>query len=303
MEWINLHHSVLNSEEFIDSEPTERATWFCLLGYCCIIETGGIIEGAKQWKDRKCQQMLKVTREELDSDTLLWEWDGDDLVVAFYPIEQEKKIMGKRKAGKIGGLRSGETKSDAAKRREEAKNKQSTSKPQADSTSKPQAKDNVTVTVTGTGRESVTERKDRAGSLKELSDFCLSLDLITEDAEYLWDHWEANDWKIKNKAIRDWKVTVRNWKRQGYLPSQKNPDLRASSTSSKAPPYAHREKDINGSVMVGSEKDGWTIRWGQLINFMHGSEWPAGEPDEETKERYRKMTGREPNMNPFPEIK
>lgn len=103
MNWINLHTATLRSPEFIGSEPTARATWLCVLGYCCEQENRGRIKGAKLWKDRQWQQTCGVTAEEIaDSNTLLT-WDGDDLVVTFYPIAKELEIREKRNGGKVGG--------------------------------------------------------------------------------------------------------------------------------------------------------------------------------------------------------
>jgi hypothetical protein len=41
------------------------------------------------------------------------------------------------------------------------------------------------------------------------------------DAVDLHDHWLANGFTIKGKGIKDWQATIRNWKRHGYLLSQK----------------------------------------------------------------------------------
>lgn len=77
--------------------------------------------------------------------------------------------------------------------------------------------------------------KARADSLEEIILYCLELDLMPVDAEYLWDHWNANGWRNGTKLIKDWKATTRNWKRFGYLPSQKNPELRKEGSNSPTP--------------------------------------------------------------------
>lgn len=41
------------------------------------------------------------------------------------------------------------------------------------------------------------------------------------DAEYFYDHYEANGWKIGKAPMKDWKATIRNWERNGYSGSQK----------------------------------------------------------------------------------
>jgi hypothetical protein len=41
------------------------------------------------------------------------------------------------------------------------------------------------------------------------------------DAEYFYDHYEGNGWKIGKTPMKDWKATVRNWERNGYSGSKK----------------------------------------------------------------------------------
>ena len=42
------------------------------------------------------------------------------------------------------------------------------------------------------------------------------------DADYFYDHYEANGWKVGGKApMKDWQATVRNWERNGYSSGRK----------------------------------------------------------------------------------
>lgn len=43
------------------------------------------------------------------------------------------------------------------------------------------------------------------------------------DGESCWEKWNGNGWINGKNKIKDWKATIRSWKAQGYLPSQKNP--------------------------------------------------------------------------------
>lgn len=70
-----------------------------------------------------------------------------------------------------------------------------------------------------TGQEE--DKNKKKGTLSELQDFCRNNGLFPRDADYLWNRWESNGWQNANKPIRDWRATVRAWKAQGYLPSQK----------------------------------------------------------------------------------
>jgi hypothetical protein len=66
-------------------------------------------------------------------------------------------------------------------------------------------------------------RKDRAGSLAEVIEFCRSIGLPKSDAEWFWHKCEANGWTNSGKRILDWKSVLRSWKAGGYVPSVKNP--------------------------------------------------------------------------------
>lgn len=103
MNWINLNTATLDSEEFLGAEPEQRASWLCLLRFCAGQENGGRIEGAKSWTDRKWQQVVRVTQREISTDCELWSWEGEDLIVTFYPAEKEQEVRQKREAGSKGG--------------------------------------------------------------------------------------------------------------------------------------------------------------------------------------------------------
>lgn len=107
MDWLNLHTSTLDSDEFLGSEPVERATWICLLRYCIGQENGGRIVGAADWADRKWQQIARVTKREATASCALWSFDGLDLIVWAYPIEREIEIKKNREDGKRGGRPKG----------------------------------------------------------------------------------------------------------------------------------------------------------------------------------------------------
>ena len=103
MHWINIHTETLRGEEFVGAEPLERATWLSLLGWCCAQENSGRIEGGAKWTSRKWQQICGVTLEEVQTESQLYEFDGDDLIVHFYPLEHQEKAAASRVNGKKGG--------------------------------------------------------------------------------------------------------------------------------------------------------------------------------------------------------
>jgi hypothetical protein len=100
MEWLNLHTSVLDSPEVIGSDPVERGTWLMLLRYCIGQENSGIIRDCADWKDRKWQQVIRVTLSEVQATSELWTWKGNDLHVHLYPVEKEAEVHRLRAIGK-----------------------------------------------------------------------------------------------------------------------------------------------------------------------------------------------------------
>ena len=107
MDWINLHTSTLDSAEFIGADPTCRATWLCLLRYCCGQESGGRVVDCASWSDRRWQQLARVTKREVTTASDLWTWDGNDLVVWAYPVDREQEIKTKRDVARANGRKGG----------------------------------------------------------------------------------------------------------------------------------------------------------------------------------------------------
>lgn len=105
MEYINIHVSTVDSVEFRSAEPEQRSTWLNLLRFCCGQENGGCIEKAAALTDRQWIGICGVTAADVKNTCDLWTFDGDDLIVAFYPEDAEKQTRAMRKGGKIGNAR------------------------------------------------------------------------------------------------------------------------------------------------------------------------------------------------------
>ena len=103
MNWINIHTDTLRTEDFLGSEPTERATWLSLLAWCCAQENGGVIIDCKDWKDRMWQQLCGVTKSEVETKSFLFGFEGNNLVVNYYPDDAETKVKTLRENGRKGG--------------------------------------------------------------------------------------------------------------------------------------------------------------------------------------------------------
>jgi len=102
MNWLNLELTTLHSEQFLGSEPVERATWLCLMAYCADQENGGVMH-CGEWGDRKLQQLIGVTSKEIRAPSELWSWTGNDLRVWGYPTDKEEEVKANRENGRKGG--------------------------------------------------------------------------------------------------------------------------------------------------------------------------------------------------------
>jgi hypothetical protein len=70
-------------------------------------------------------------------------------------------------------------------------------------------------------------------SQKEVEDFCASIGLATSDGEAMWLLWQSQGYG----KTKDWKAKIRQWKIQGYHPSQKQQALYPTKPKEPAPYY------------------------------------------------------------------
>ena len=108
MQWLNIETKLRTSPEFIGSDPTQRATWLCLMMYCAEHENGGVIKDCLEWGDRRWMQTCGVTKKEIESDCALFCVKKNSLVLWGYPKNKEKEVRERRNAGKRGGINSGQ---------------------------------------------------------------------------------------------------------------------------------------------------------------------------------------------------
>jgi hypothetical protein len=154
MNWINIETTTLDAEEFVGSDPTARATWLCLLRFCCGQENGGVIKGCKSWPDRKWQQLARVTKAEVETDSALWSWDGENLCVWRYPTDKETEVQHRRERARTNGKTGGRP----------------TSKPTSETESKPTLVAFAKAEGEGEGEgEGERKEKEKKGSSAEKS--------------------------------------------------------------------------------------------------------------------------------------
>ncbi len=116
MNYLSLPIRDLRSEEYLGSEPVDRATWLNLQTYCALLENGGRIEDCKNWGDRKWMQLVGCTKDEALRACKLWSWQGGTLILWAYQVGEEEKVQVKRSAGRSGGKSTSAAKVAAAKR-------------------------------------------------------------------------------------------------------------------------------------------------------------------------------------------
>lgn len=102
MEWLNIHSSTVDSEVMQDAEKADCGVWLFLSRYCAGQENGGRIKAAKAWTDKKWMKCAGVSKEEVLRECGLWSWEEEDLVLEFYPHDQERAMAAKRRGGKKG---------------------------------------------------------------------------------------------------------------------------------------------------------------------------------------------------------
>lgn len=107
MEYINIPLYVIRSNEYIGADPTQRATWLSLIAWSCDQENMGRIAGARSWGDRRWMQSCGVMASEVADSCGLFRWDGDDLVISFYPADAQREIERKREIARANGRKGG----------------------------------------------------------------------------------------------------------------------------------------------------------------------------------------------------
>lgn len=82
-------------------------------------------------------------------------------------------------------------------------------------------------------KEAASLRPKRAvvPTLDELALYCVELGLPHSDAEHFDDTWKANGFRTKTGPIKDWRAVVRLYKRNGWLPSQKQFNGKSTHTT------------------------------------------------------------------------
>lgn len=84
--------------------------------------------------------------------------------------------------------------------------------------------------------DTVNTKNRRPKDEQEVVDYCRHLGLPKSDGSAMWDRWEGNGFKNGGKAMNCWKATIRSWKANGYMASQKGSKFGNAGNGGSAPP-------------------------------------------------------------------
>ena len=195
MNWLNLNVQTLDSENFLGSDPVDRATWLCLLRYCIGQENGGVIETCKDWADRKWQQLVRITKKEADRKCDLWAWNGETLIVWGYPADKEDEIQQKRERAKTNGAKGGRPKKT---------NDETNEKPTLVNSAKAEGERNEK----GIGREGNCEvSQPPLCSLRQALEHAPIVKFTPEQAEHWWHNRNKAGWTMSSASGHPRKIT------------------------------------------------------------------------------------------------
>ena len=222
MNWLNISIHILDSENFLGSDPIERGTWLCLLRYCIGQENGGTISGCQGWADRKWQQLVRITKKEAFRACDLWSWNGDSLIVWGYPLEKETEVREKRERAKTNGANGGRPKKTnvgfeekptlviSAKAEGEGKEKGKEGEVEGEGKSLPPSPKILDFEKNPAEKPN----PNRMATFDQLMAFAKSqpMPITQECCEAFFDRMEAEGWVTpRGLPLNDWRARFRSW--------------------------------------------------------------------------------------------
>jgi hypothetical protein len=147
--WLNVETRVARAAEFARASTRARGAYISVLLYCAEQENGGRLVGAKHWDDLMWIKCCCVALRDVNAAAPLLAWDGDDLIVWRYPLDQEVTMALKKKAAKENGKQGGRPRNPVPHSQPNPKptwipTSDTEQKPSTDPAGVPQKKGNVT---------------------------------------------------------------------------------------------------------------------------------------------------------------
>lgn len=100
MNYTNIVNALWKSEAILMQSKTVQLTFLRLTMYCTDQENGGRIRNCDSWPSTVWRDVVHVSQAEVKKPSPLWQWKEHDLIVAHYPIEQERMCRKLRKINK-----------------------------------------------------------------------------------------------------------------------------------------------------------------------------------------------------------
>lgn len=256
MKWLNMETKTRTAPEFVGAEPSQRATWLCLMLYCAEHETGGNIHDCSEWGDRRWMQTCGVTKAEIHESSALWSWKGKTLVVWGYPVDQERIISAKRVGGRSGGKRSGWARQKAAREASGEGCGEGELKPFHEALLERKGKEREGKEREPSGEGSFARAQEsipKPPTIEEVRAVAATIGMTDADAQEFFDFWQAAGWVNRNGVpLRNFKAAMASRKSvlaekkalakagKGQHNGQGNRRGRAAVTQYQAPgkPYA-----------------------------------------------------------------
>jgi hypothetical protein len=276
MEWLNIHRSTVEGEAMQDASAEAVRAWLFLQAYCVGQENGGRIEGAKGWNDRKWLKQCGLSLEAVHQASGLWYWDGEDLHIEFYPLNQEAKFIKNRQTGATGGRRSGEVRRQKNLQHRTENEAPAEARVEADGSTKNEA--TVEALTEARVERKVKERKVKKGKEREgareensiptetdVRTWAVSAGVDPEFAVQKWEAtFEAHGW-WKNDELIDWR---RRFKRY-WLEDEVEWQARKKNRAQKSYPDGAPEKPAGWKE--GDERWWWGEEIGLIERTLHGA--------------------------------
>ena len=100
LDWLPCDLERMTGPEWLRIPAVLRGHWHALWCWCGSRRNGGRIEDCRSFTNRDWDRIAGVTKAALRKlvEAGLVSWDGDDLIVSFYPVDAESKARSRSRA-------------------------------------------------------------------------------------------------------------------------------------------------------------------------------------------------------------
>ncbi len=102
MDYFNFKLNELRAQELSGATAFEAGVWFKLMLHSLATENSGVLRGAKKWRPLQWLAVVGIEAQNIELETDLWTWEGEDLHVWGYPVQTQQKLEIQRGQGHHG---------------------------------------------------------------------------------------------------------------------------------------------------------------------------------------------------------